>query len=155
MNCKKVKQNLIFLAEGSLQPEQAASMHQHLEHCVTCNHVYTEVLQTLAVIEADNQIKVDPWFAGRLEQQFVNLQTEKNSRLIKLKTAYRLLRVVPVAASLLIALWIGILIGSELSLQLSSSAGSDENSALYLDDLVAEDIYDGTFEAFFLTNGDK
>jgi predicted 2-oxoglutarate/Fe(II)-dependent dioxygenase YbiX len=155
MNCKKVKQNLIFLAEGSLQPEQAAAMHQHMAHCNKCNHVYTEMLQSLSVIEPDKQIKVDPWFSGRVEQQFISIQTAKNNRVIELKPVYRLLRIVPVAASLLIAIWLGILIGSELSPQFTSGSGSEEFSTEYQDDLVAEDIYAGTFEAFFLINGDK
>jgi hypothetical protein len=155
MNCKKAKQNLIFLAEGSLQSDQADAIHKHLAHCQKCSYVYTEILQALAVIETGKQIKVDPWFAGRAEQQFINLQTENNSKLLNLKPVYRLVRIVPVAASLFIALWLGILIGSELSLKFISKTGSDEISSEYLDDLVAEDIYAGTFEAFFLTNGDK
>jgi anti-sigma factor RsiW len=153
MNCNKTRQNLIFLAEGSLSPGLAEVVHAHLADCKKCSHVYQEILQTLAVIETDKQVKVDPWFAGRVEQQFINLRTKSKSRIFELKPVFSLIKVLPVAASLAIALWLGILIGSELSPQLSS--GEDAPEAGFYYDLVAEDIYDGSFEAFFLTNGDK
>lgn len=153
MNCNKTRQNLIFLAEGSLSPGLAEVVHAHLADCKKCIHVYQEILQTLTVIETDKQLKVDPWFAGRVEQQFINLRTKSKSGIFELKPVFSLIKVLPVAASLAIALWLGILIGSELSPQLSS--GEDALEAGFYYDLVAEDIYDGSFEAFFLTNGDK
>jgi anti-sigma factor RsiW len=153
MNCNKTTQNLIFLAEGSLSPELAAVVHAHLANCKKCSHVYQEILQTLAVIETEKQLKVDPWFAGRVEQQFINIRTKGKSGIFELRPVFSLIRILPVAASLAIALWLGIFIGTELSPQLSS--GEKAIDAVLYFDLVAEDIYDGSFEAFFLTNGDN
>ncbi|MBE0662899.1 MAG: hypothetical protein IH597_10570 [Bacteroidales bacterium] len=153
MNCNKTRQNLIFLAEGNLSPELASVANAHLVHCEKCSHMYQEILQTLAVIETDKLLKIDPWFAGRVEQQFINLRTKRKSGIFELKPVFHLIRILPVAASLAIALWVGILIGTELSPQLSF--GEDEIDAGVYYDLVAEDIYDGSFEEFFLTNGDN
>lgn len=151
MNCTKVKQNLIFLVEGSLQPELSSAMHDHLAQCSNCNHVFEELRQTLAVIETEKQVQIDPWFAGRVEQQLINLKNESNNSIFELRPVYRLIRMIPVAASLILALFIGILIGSELNAQFAR----DDNSisGLY-EELMTENIYEKSFETFFLTNGE-
>lgn len=156
MKCTNAKQKMIFLAEGSLSSEQAIAMKDHLHMCDSCSHVYQQLKQTLEVIETDKQIKVDPWFAGRVVVRLSNLQAGQKSGIQSLKPSFLYLRAIPVAASLAIALWLGILIGSELSTQYNNNLTTEETSSTELyDDLIAEDLYDGSFETFLLTNGDK
>ncbi len=155
MNCKNVKQQMIFLAEGSLQPEMAGVMQEHLAQCSQCSHVYQEIEQTLAMIQTEKQVKVDPWFAGRVEQQLINLQNENKRKVIKLNPALTLVRIIPVAASLIIALFLGIFIGSELNVKFTAGTGEDNFPSTFYEELVAEDLYERSFETFFLTNGDN
>jgi anti-sigma factor RsiW len=155
MNCKIAKQQMIFLAEGSLSAGLADAMRSHLAQCPQCSHVFNEIEQSLAVIGKEKKVKVDPWFAGRVEQQMINLQSGNQHGLISLRPVYRLARILPVAASLFIALALGILIGSELNTKLSANQEGGEFPQFFYEDLVAEDIYERSFETFFLTNGDN
>lgn len=156
MKCTNAKQNMIFLAEGSLSSAQATAVKDHLYMCDSCSQVYQQLKQTLEVIETDKQIKVDPWFAGRVVVRLSNLQAGQKSGIQSLKPSFLYLRVIPVAASLAMALWLGIRIGSELSTQYNNTLTTEETSSTELyDDLIAEDLYDGSFETFLLTNGDK
>jgi hypothetical protein len=156
MKCINAKQQMIFLAEGSLNPKQATPLNDHLQICESCMHVYQQLRQTLEVIETEKHIRVDPWFAGKVVVHLNKLQAGTRSGMPSLKPVFLYLRVIPVAASLAIALWLGMLIGSELSNQHSNKLTNEvlSTSELY-DDLIVEDIYDGSLEAFLLTNGEK
>lgn len=155
MNCNNAKQYMIFLAEGSLSHDLAASLNRHLAECSQCSYVYQEIRLTLSSVEEIRQIKVDPWFSGRVEQALLNLSAERIKELNKWQMAVKFIRIIPVAASLAIALWVGILIGSELSLKFSGKSDVENLTSNLYEDLVAEDLYDKSLESFFLTNGNK
>lgn len=155
MNCHQAKQYMIFHAEGSLSLGLATDLNSHLAVCRNCSHVYNEIRLTLDTSEKSKQVRVDPWFAGRVEQQFLNLSSQTLKKNQRLETVIRYIRIIPVAASLAIALWVGILIGSELSLKFTGQSDAEDLTSNLYEDLVAEDLYDGSLETFFLNNGDK
>lgn len=150
MNCKESRKHMIFHAEGTLDASLAGALNDHLAHCEACSHVYNEVQKTLEVLEKPMPVRIDPWFAGRVEARLEQLQQSDFKKTVTLKTS--LIRMIPVAASLIIALWLGIYIGSNLPLQ-TADAGSDTNSTGVYDELIADDLYSESIEAFFLTNG--
>lgn len=143
---------MIFLAEGSLDPGLAATMQEHLTGCSHCSHVYSEIKQTLEVIDTARDIKTDPWFAGRTEQAFLNLQESPIPSRARPVIAY--LRAIPVAASLVLSLYLGIYIGSELSSKYADNNKTNVITTDIYDELVTDDIYERSFETFFLTNGE-
>ena len=154
MNCKSIKQHLIFLADGSLDQRLAGAVRDHLAQCDHCSYVFREIQKTLEITNALNPVEIDPWFAGRVEQQFINLQHDNTGLKIQLSPSLKYLRIIPVAASLVISLWLGILIGSALSGQTTTAESAEFPYSLY-DNLVAEDLYHNAFEAYLLTQGEN
>ena len=152
MNCKSAKQQMIFLAEGSLAPTLAAAMQEHLAGCSNCSLVYNEIRQTLEEVDSAREIKTDPWFAGRTEQAFLNLQN--HTKPSKAKPAIAYIRAIPIAASLVLSLYLGIYIGSELSSKYADNNKTNVITTDIYDELVTDDIYERSFETFFLTNGE-
>lgn len=156
MNCKNVKQHMIFLSEGSLEKELDTAMREHLANCDQCSYAYRQILQTLAVIESEKQIEIDPWFASRVEQQIIQLKAEPKTRTIAgFKAASKHIRAIPVAASLILALWIGITLGSKISINNYGHSVTDDYYTDLIDDFATEDIYQVSLEAFLLTNGNN
>ena len=152
MNCKEAKQHMFFLAEGEIDPGLSDAMHKHLAGCSGCNHVYEEIRQTLHTLSDRKETKADPWFAARMEQTFRELQSEPEY--VVFSPAIRYLRFVPVAASFLLALYLGIHIGSEISGRHTDTNGVGAIVSEQFDDLISDQIYQRSFETFFLTNGE-
>ncbi len=155
MNCNKTRKQLLLLAEGALADAGASSVRTHLRECVHCSRLFDEISATLATIPAAKSIEVDPWFAERVVQQFTRLAEEKPAQKAKTIPLFYYLRMVPVAASLTLAIWIGVQTGNELSKQFGKKIQTEENGSAFYNDLIAEDIYEASFEAFLLTNGDN
>lgn len=143
---------MIFLAEGTPDASFAGAMNDHLAHCEACSRVYSEMQKTLEILDKPQPVRIDPWFAGRVEARLEQLQQSGAGRTVALKTS--LARLIPVAASLIIALWLGIMIGSNLPLQ-TADTGPEANPTDLYEALLAEDLYQESIESFFLTNGDK
>jgi anti-sigma factor RsiW len=155
MNCNTTRKQLLLLAEGSLSKAEASAANSHLNACTPCRSLYREISATLATVPAAKSIEVDPWFAEKVVQQLTRLTEEKPVENIKTVPLWYYLRMIPVAASLALAIWIGVLTGTELSNQFSKETHPTENGSFFYSDLVAEDIYEASFEAFLLTNGDN
>lgn len=151
MNCKRIKKYLIFLADGSLDAELAGKVRDHLEQCKQCSHAYREIREILDIAGSVEPVKVAPWFSDRVEQEFLSLQNEKSKLKIWYNKRVNYLKMVPVAASLIIALGLGIIIGSELSDKVAANEVVDYPQYIY-DNLITDNLYQISFEAYLLNN---
>ncbi|MDP2422914.1 MAG: zf-HC2 domain-containing protein [Bacteroidales bacterium] len=155
MNCKNVQQKLIFFAENDLSTLEAVNVGKHLEGCSDCNLLYEELRETLGVIEKEKEFRVNPFFATRVEQRLANLK-EKEILLSQSVWLVRLTKLVPVALSLVLAVWLGINLGinfSQTPAQTTVSQVSD--TTFYFEEFMQEDLYAGTIESVLMINGDK
>ncbi|HPK04750.1 MAG TPA: zf-HC2 domain-containing protein [Bacteroidales bacterium] len=151
MNCKRIKQYLIFLADGSLDAELAGKVREHLKQCKQCNHAFREIQEIFDIAGSLEPVKVDSWFTDRVEQEFLSLQNEKSKFKIWYNKRVNYLKMVPVAASLIIALGLGIIIGSELSDKTAANEVVEYPQYIY-DNLITDNLYQISFEAYLLNN---
>lgn len=154
MNCKSIKQHLIFLADSSLDKRLAGKVEDHLAQCKHCSHVFSEVQKTLEIADTPKPVEIDPWFAARIEQQYINIRNSNAGLKTQFNPVFKYVRMIPVAASLVFALWLGIRIGSVLSGGTTTYETVEFPYTLY-DNLVAQDLYQTTFEAYLLTQGNE
>jgi len=155
MNCNSARQYMIFHAEGNLNRELSDGIREHLAGCSKCSQVYEEISLIINTVAVSRQFKIDPWFSGRVEQALLTLSAERKNRQNKWQKAAPFIRVIPVAASMAIALWVGILIGSQLSLKFNQKSDVENLDTNLYENLVAQDPYDKSLESFFLTNNEK
>jgi predicted anti-sigma-YlaC factor YlaD len=66
MDCKKIKNSLFFLAEGSLKKDEEAEIRNHLKSCPACMKQF-ELFSTFDnILQEEKQLEPDEFFYSRL-----------------------------------------------------------------------------------------
>ena len=111
MNCKEVEKILPQYTEKALSERESMRIKSHLNSCTHCSSLYNKLFNTLALLKPKAEIPEQAFYYTRLKQKMENKYEEKTSIINKLLIK-RVLQPVMYLASLIIAVYIGILIGS-------------------------------------------
>lgn len=155
MNCKTIQQKLFFLAEKELPTQEAAIVENHLEGCSECKMIYEELQNVLNVIAIEKQFSVNPFFATRVLQKLENLQ-EKETLQRQLSRIPAYVRLMPVAISFVLAVWLSLNLSVSFSQDKDQGSVSQQtDSTSYYEEIIPQDLIAGTLESVLMLNGDK
>lgn len=137
MKCKEIRDNLIFLADGTLSPDKGNQVQKHLEVCDECRASYLKLKGVLSVIEKEKIHDVNPYFSMKVMER---LKNKSDSH--EVSANFHFIRILkPVLAVLLIgaAIYTGILLGGSYSQKYETN--SMENSRITQIQAVADEFY--------------
>ena len=126
MNCKEFKKIIPDYIDDKLSEEQIEEFQNHMNSCSDCSFLYQKLNNTLDLLKPKAEITEQAFYFTRLKQKMENRNSPKESIFISLLSR-RLVQPVIYLASLIIAVYIGILIGS-------GSATQNQYSELNNDD---------------------
>lgn len=136
MKCKDVNREIINLVEGSLDPDKAQSLQEHINTCSSCEHYSQFVLEVFREIDLSKKEEVSSSFNSEL---FERLNIEKS------RVARRTLWLAPLTAAAMIM--IGIFTGLNLG---RISAGNNIYADLPDEYYYSNEIHLETIEGFFI-----
>jgi predicted anti-sigma-YlaC factor YlaD len=155
MNCNEIKENLIFLAEGNLEPESEFQVRSHLKDCIECDAYYQKMKSVLAIIEKEKIKESNPYFSKKLmERMKSHTKNETDPIPFHLIKALK-----PVIAVCLVAMAIytGIFLGRSYSQKNDISFNDSRANELQVlaDDFYLNDFEMENIETILLTENNK
>lgn len=111
MNCKDVKYKMVEYLNGELSSDKSIQFKDHLKMCPECNLVFEKTLNTLGELKPSERIPEQPFYFTRLKQRMENKNEQQESIIHQVLTR-KLIQPLVYLASIIIAVYIGILIGS-------------------------------------------
>lgn len=111
MNCKRVKKILPQYIENTLSDKENEEIKSHINSCNECAILYNKLLETLALLKPKAEIPEQAYYFTRLKQKMEN-RYEYNNPIIKIILSKKILQATMYLGSIIIAVYIGILIGS-------------------------------------------
>ena len=128
MKCKKIIKRIPDYIDNSLSKGDYDIVKNHLANCEKCNYYYQNLISSLDYLKQIREVPEDPFYYTRLKQRMENsLNKESGFNLSIFKQ--KVLQPVFYLASIFLAVYIGILIGSNSSNtnQLSDNNTETEN----------------------------
>jgi predicted anti-sigma-YlaC factor YlaD len=110
MNCKELKKTLPIYLDGEINPDKKKELDIHLDFCAECSLLYQKVSGSLFQLQPKKEIDEQAFYYTRLKQRMLN-QVEKKSFIHSILFK-KSLQLTAYFASIVIAVFIGILIGS-------------------------------------------
>lgn len=111
MNCKELKNIIPNYIDNELSEKQIIEFNNHLSSCVDCSRVYTKIKDTIDLLKPKAEIDEQAFYFTRLKQKMENRNNPKESVLVNLLSR-KIIQPMIYLSSLIIAVYIGILIGS-------------------------------------------
>ncbi|OFX19248.1 MAG: hypothetical protein A2041_06280 [Bacteroidetes bacterium GWA2_31_9b] len=111
MNCKDFKYDIAKYLDGELNSEKSIQFMDHLKKCSSCNLIFEKTRNTLAELKPRERIPEQAFYYTRLKQRMEN-QKELQESIIHQVLTKKLIQPLVYLASIIIAVYIGILIGS-------------------------------------------
>ncbi len=142
MKCNKIHKILYRYHLGELSPQLKEEIDKHLINCPECSAIYTKMVQTLNHFNDKDTIPEQPFYYTRLKQRMEN-KKEIAESVWSNGLARKILQPSIYMASLVLAVYIGILIGSD--------TGSYE-STLAKNEVVEEDYIEAFVEYQYLND---
>jgi hypothetical protein len=149
MNCKELKNIIPNYLDNELSEERTIEFNNHISLCRDCFQVYTKIKGTLNLLEPKAEINEQAFYFTRLKQKMESRNVPKESIFASLLSR-KLVQPMIYLSSLIIAVYIGILIGSSTGssvLNQFSDLSNDENNYIktyteyqYLNDSEIETI---------------
>lgn len=157
MNCKSVKENLVFFLENELPDQQRIRMENHLKSCPHCSRLLEEFSLLWEGVQQGKRIQPSPYFWTGLKQRISDYEEKGRPVWDWLDDLVRWIRPLAGAAAVLVCVFIGYSLGSfprQANGQTTSQV--DQRTALvqeffdsdYLDPL--SDLPNGSLEATYL-----
>ncbi len=106
MNCKEVKNNLIFYHYGELDKEQAQAIREHLAVCKTCARDYAKLSTVLNYAQAEAQTEPNPFIWTRIKAKL-----DKSAEYQPVPGWAKALQPVLLVALVVVGLFLGIQLG--------------------------------------------
>ena len=127
MKCKEVKKLLPEFVEGNIQEQKMKDIDFHLNNCPDCMFLFEKLKSTMSMLKPKSEISEQAFYYTRLKQKMENRYD--NARNYGLGWLKRSLQPVAYVVSLVLAVYIGILIGSGSTnkSQLSDMSTSDKD----------------------------
>lgn len=147
MNCKNANKLINRYIDGELSKSQSKELEFHLNSCSNCSKVYSKTKSSLDLLKPTSEIEEQAFYYTRLKQKMEDVNAPKES-ILSVFLSKKLLQPVIYLSSLILAVYIGILIGSGSSYQNSySEVTIDEESYIesyaqyqYLNEIDIESI---------------
>ena len=149
MNCKELKNIIPNYIDNELPEIQMKEFGNHISSCTDCNRVYINSKNTLSLLKPKAEIEEHAFYYTRLKQKMENKIAPKESIIVKLLSR-KLVQPMIYLSSLIIAVYIGIIIGSSTGsneLNQFSDLNDDDNNYIktyteyqYLNDFEIETI---------------
>jgi predicted anti-sigma-YlaC factor YlaD len=157
MNCKSVKENLVFFLENELPEEGRIQMENHLKNCPDCSRLLEEFSLLWEGVQQRERIQPSPYFWIRLKQRIIEFEEGRKPVFGWIGGLIRLTRPAVVVAAMLICIFLGYSLGN-FPQQVNGQTVSqvDERTVMmqdffdsdYLDPL--SDLPSGSIEATYL-----
>jgi hypothetical protein len=139
MNCKDIKNKLIFFIDENIEENKKTAIDKHLADCKDCKDAFSILNLSLRNIETEKQISGNPFISTQILAK-IEGKTQK-------KSAFRLV-LQPIIASLII--FFGIWIGQNISdnylnapdnLQTQNTQEIDQSVQYAMNDYSYEEYY--------------
>ena len=114
MKCKEVENNLIFLIEGDLDEKKMSDIKAHLNNCNNCMELYEKMNSDFLLLNNEKITKTNPFFYARLVEQ-VNQKENNQDSIIRLKARQFYTQAAVYAAAVVLAIFLGVGLGSDLN----------------------------------------
>lgn len=111
MNCKRVEKILPQYIQETLSEEESMKLKSHLDSCTQCTNLYNKLLKTLALLKPKAEIQEQAFYYTSLKQKMEN-RYKQHEPIINKLLVRKILQPTMYLTSLIIAVYIGILIGS-------------------------------------------
>ncbi len=111
MKCNKIHKILYRYQLGTLSPQLKKEIDKHLLNCPECSAIYAKLFQTLNHLNDKDTLPEQPFYYTRLKQRMEN-KKEQTETVWSNGIARKILQPALYLASLILAVYIGILIGS-------------------------------------------
>ncbi len=107
MDCKQVKNNLIFYHYGELSPQQSEEIKKHLQTCQSCAADYQKLSAVLDYAAAEARSEPNPYIWTR-----VKARLEQSGEYTPVPAWVRVLQPVLLVALVVVGLFLGIQLGN-------------------------------------------
>ncbi len=112
MNCKSVKENLVFFLENELAEKQRIQMENHFENCPDCSRLLEEFSLLWQGVQQREGIQPSPYFWTRLKQRIVEYEEGRKPVLGWLGRLAGWARPAVAVAATLICIFLGYSLGN-------------------------------------------
>ncbi|MCK5170366.1 MAG: zf-HC2 domain-containing protein [Bacteroidales bacterium] len=126
MNCKEFIKIIPNYIDKKLSEEQIEEFQNHMNSCSNCSVLYQKLNITFDLLKPKTEIAEQAFYFTRLKQKMENRNSPKESIFVSLLSR-KLVQPVIYLASLIIAVYIGILIGSGSATQNQYSELNDDD----------------------------
>lgn len=141
MKCKQIHKNLYQYHERNLSVDLKDIIDEHLNNCPECYAIYTKFAQTINHLKDKDSIPEQPFYYTRLKQRMENKKAKQES-VSDIVWAKKILQPAIYMASLVLAVYIGILIGS----------GTNYDKKIAENELVSDDYLEAFAEYQYLND---
>ncbi|HAF28416.1 MAG TPA: hypothetical protein DCG75_05145 [Bacteroidales bacterium] len=111
MNCKEFKNILSIYHDDLLTQKQKEEFQSHINSCSECSILFNNFSRTFNLLHSKSEIEDQPFYFTRLKQRMGNRNMKDKSLILSLFSK-KLVQPLIYLSSLIIAVYIGILIGS-------------------------------------------
>lgn len=133
MKCKAVHKQLIFFIDNELEAGLQQQVENHLQSCKSCRRAYEKMKESYALWDKANGIKADNFYYTRLKAKMQNqAPTARPSH-------PRVLSPLLIAASIVVGVFIGFLIG--ISASQSSATVAQQQQRMEQVQMYADNFY--------------
>ena len=114
-----VNNKLLLYHLGELKDQDMNQVAEHLKTCSKCSFALNEIRLTMAVIDEEKKMEVNPFLYTRIEQKLNELKTEKG-RNKTVPSLNIILKPVYIVVFILVAAFIGMFVWNNLKINQNS-----------------------------------
>jgi len=111
MNCKEFKNRIPDYLDQSLPSDLSNQFNEHLQNCADCSLLFNKTSKTIQHLSNPDRIPEQPYYYTQLRQKMENKYVH-NETILHSLTSKKVLQPMLYLASIILAVYIGILIGS-------------------------------------------
>lgn len=115
MKCKQIHKLLPDYIDQNLSEKRGYLVRSHIENCEECSLLYKQLQQSLKLLKPSSEISEQPYYFTSLKQRMEN-RIEAKMSILSRNMSKKILQPIIYLSSLVIAVYIGILIGSNSSI---------------------------------------
>lgn len=111
MNCKEFKNRIPDYLDQKLTIDLTNQFNEHLKNCSECSLLFEKMNNTLLLLNKPDRIAEQPYYYTQLKQKMEN-RLQQNESFWHVLISKKVLQPILYLGSIIIAVYIGILIGS-------------------------------------------
>ncbi len=111
MNCKEFKNRIPDYLDQKLTIDLTNQFNEHLKNCSDCSLLFEKMNNTLLLLNKPDRISEQPYYFTQLKQKMEN-RIHPNESFFQVLLTKKIIQPVLYLGSIIIAVYIGILIGS-------------------------------------------